>query len=321
MRPTILALTLLTLLLARPAAAQTAAQPPCGAVQPDRISGPLVLMTDFGLKDGAVSEVRGVAYSVSPQLVVTDLTHEVPAGDIWRGSYWLYQTAPYWRAPTVFVGVVDPGVGTSRRSIVVRTCAGRFYVLPDNGLVTLVAEAEGVNEVRTIDESRNRLKGSEASNTFYGRDVFGYVGARLAAGVIGWSDVGPLVPNDSLVKLAHTPAQVTGGAIQGNVPALDVQYGNVWSNIPREMLGQIGVAEGDRVNVRIFRGARLVNQVSARFVPTFGSVPVGQPLVYINSLLKVSVALNQGNYARAHGIASGPEWRIEVTKAPEKARR
>lgn len=314
MRLMTLGLALLTLIVAQPGAAQPGRQPPCGADLPDRISGPLVLMTDFGLKDGAVSEVRGVAYSVSPQLVVSDLTHEVPAGDIWRGAYWLYQTAPYWRAPAVFVGVVDPGVGTSRRSIVVRTCAGRLYVLPDNGLVTLVAEAEGVNEVRTIDESRNRLKGSEASNTFYGRDVFGYVGARLAAGVIGWSEVGPLVPNDSLVRLAHTPARVSGRTIEGNVPALDVQYGNVWSNIPREMLAQIGVSEGDTVNVRIYRGARLVNQVSARFVPTFGSVPVGQPLVYINSLLKVSVALNQGNYAKAHGVASGPDWRIEVTK-------
>lgn len=313
-RTLVAAAALLTLTLVQPAFAQTTAPPPCGANLPDKTTGPLVLMTDFGLKDGAVSEVRGVAYSVSPQLVVSDLTHEVPAGDIWRGSYWLYQTAPYWRAPTVFVGVVDPGVGTSRRSIVVRTCAGRLYVLPDNGLVTLVAEAEGVNEVRTIDETRNRLPGSQASNTFYGRDVFGYVGARLAAGVIGWAEVGPLVPNDSLVRLAHTPAQVVGATIQGNIPALDVQYGNVWSNIPKEMLARIGVVEGDTVNVRIYRGAKLVNQVTAPFVATFGSVPVGRPLVYINSLLKVSVALNQGDYAKAHGIASGPEWRIEVTK-------
>lgn len=302
-------LAILSVSLAGPAAAQS-----CAAERPDRISGPLVLMTDFGLKDGAVSEVRGVAYSVAPSLLVTDLTHEIPAGDIWQGAYRLDQTAPYWPAPTVFVAVVDPGVGTSRRSLVVRTCAGRLFVLPDNGLVTLVADAEGVDEVRQIDESRNRLRGSEESNTFFGRDVFGYVGARLASGVIGWSEVGPLVPNASLVRLTYTPARVSGQKIEGNVPVLDVQYGNVWSNIPKDFLKQIGIAEGDLVDIRIYKGDRLVDRVSAPLVATFGSVPLGRPLVYINSLLKVSVALNQGDYAKAHGVASGPEWRIEVKK-------
>ena len=302
-------LALMALMLTGPAAAQT-----CLAGAPDRIAGPLVLMTDFGLKDGAVSEVRGVAYSVSPTLLVTDLTHEVPAGDIWQGAYWLYQTAPYWRAPTVFVAVVDPGVGTSRRSLVVRTCAGRFYVLPDNGLVTLVANAEGVDEVRQIDESRNRLKGSEESNTFYGRDVFGYVGARLASGAITWPEVGPLVPNTSLIRLSYTPVEVVGRTIRGNVPVLDVEYGNVWSNIPKTLLKQIGLVEGDLVDVRIFKGDRLMDQVTAPLVATFGAVPQGQPLVYVNSLLKVSVALNQGDYAKAHGVASGPDWRIEIAK-------
>ncbi len=302
-------LALVVMALAGPAAAQS-----CGAALPDRVSGPLVLMTDFGLKDGAVSEVRGVAYSVSPTLLVTDLTHEVPAGDIWTGAYWLYQTAPYWRAPTVFVAVVDPGVGTSRKSLVVRTCAGRFYVLPDNGLITLIADTEGVDEVRQIDETRNRLKGSEESNTFFGRDVFGYVGARLASGTITWSEVGPLVAKANLVRLNYTPAQVIGQKIQGNIPVLDVQYGNVWSNIPKDFLKQISIKDGDLVDVRIFKGDRQVDQVTAPFVTTFGSVPVGQPLVYVNSLLKVSVALNQGDYAKVRGVASGPDWRIEVSK-------
>ncbi len=302
-------LALVVMALAGPAAAQS-----CGAALPDRVSGPLVLMTDFGLKDGAVSEVRGVAYSVSPTLLVTDLTHEVPAGDIWTGAYWLYQTAPYWRAPTVFVAVVDPGVGTSRKSLVVRTCPGRFYVLPDNGLITLIADTEGVDEVRQIDETRNRLKGSEESNTFFGRDVFGYVGARLASGTITWSEVGPLVAKANLVRLNYTPAQVIGQKIQGNIPVLDVQYGNVWSNIPKDFLKQISIRDGDLVDVRIFKGDRQVDQVTAPFVTTFGSVPVGQPLVYVNSLLKVSVALNQGDYAKVRGVASGPVWRIEVSK-------
>ena len=181
-------------------------------------------------------------------------------------------------------------------------------------MVTLVANAEGVDEVRQIDESRNRLKGSEESNTFYGRDVFGYVGARLASGAITWPEVGPLVPNTSLIRLSYTPVEVVGRTIRGNVPVLDVEYGNVWSNIPKTLLKQIGLVEGDLVDVRIFKGDRLMDQVTAPLVATFGAVPQGQPLVYVNSLLKVSVALNQGDYAKAHGVASGPDWRIEIAK-------
>src|ERR1700743_1701800 len=107
-------------------------------------ASPLVLLTDFGVKDGAGSEVTGVAYGVAPSLLISDLTHEIPAGDIWEGSYRFYQVAPYWPKGTVFVGVVDPGVGTERRSVVVKTKADHYFVLPDNGLVTLIAEVEGV---------------------------------------------------------------------------------------------------------------------------------------------------------------------------------
>jgi hypothetical protein len=124
-----------------------------------RATAPLVLITDFGVKDGAVSEVKGVAYGVSRDLLISDLTHEIPAGDIWEGAYRLYQTAPYWPKGTVFVGVVDPGVGTSRLSVAVKTKAGHIYVLPDNGLVTLIGEAEGIEEVRQIDERTNRAPG------------------------------------------------------------------------------------------------------------------------------------------------------------------
>lgn len=275
---------------------------------------PLVLMTDFGVKDGAVSEVKGVAYGVSQSLLISDLTHEIPAGDIWAGAYRLYQVAPYWPKGTVFVAVVDPGVGTDRLSIGVMTRAGHYYILPDNGLITLIDEVEGVTEARRIDESVNRLRGSEKSNTFHGRDVFGYTGARLAAGVIGFAQVGPVVPADKLVRLPHQKAVREGNMLKGDIPALDIQYGNVWTNIPQALFGQLGVREGDRLKVEIFQDGKLVDSVVAPYAASFGFVPLGQPLVYINSLFNLSVALNMGDYAKAHGIGSGTGWTVRVSK-------
>ena len=275
-------------------------------------ASPLVLLTDFGVKDGAVSEVKGVAYGVSPSLLISDLTHEIPAGDIWEGSYRFYQVAPYWPKGTVFVGVVDPGVGTERRSVVVKTKADHYFVLPDNGLVTLIAEVEGVEQVRVIDETVNRLKGSEKSNTFHGRDVFGYTGARLAAGVISYDQVGPVLPSDKLILIPHQKAKRDGDALVGMIPALDIQYGNVWSDIPESLLADMKIKPGDKLTVEIYHEGKPVDKVTAPFARTFGDVPKGQPLVYINSLLCVSLALNMGDYAHDHHIASGGDWSIRI---------
>ncbi|MEO5958953.1 MAG: SAM-dependent chlorinase/fluorinase, partial [Opitutaceae bacterium] len=137
----------------------------------------LVLQTDFGLKDGAVAAMRGVAVGVSARLSVHDLSHENTPFDIWEGAYRLRQAAPFWPAGTVFVSVIDPGVGTERKSIVAQTKSGHFFVTPDNGTLTLVAEALGIAAVRAIDETKHRRQGSERSYTFHGRDVYVYVGA------------------------------------------------------------------------------------------------------------------------------------------------
>lgn len=293
-----------------PAAAPTPAAAPAPAATPAR--APLVLMTDFGVVDGAVSEVKGVAYGVSPDLLISDLSHQISG--IWDGAYRLYQVAPYWPKGTVFVTVVDPGVGTARLSIAAHTRAGHIYVGPDNGLYTLIDEVEGIDEVRVIDETTNRLKGSEASNTFHGRDVFGYTGARLAAGVISFAQVGPVVPASKLVRLTYQRPERSGDALLGMIPALDVQYGNVWSNIPAKMFEEAGFKTGQQVKVEFLHNGKTAGSVVAPFTKTFGDVPVGKPLVYINSLLAVSVALNQGNYARDHRIGSGPGWSVRVSK-------
>ena len=272
-------------------------------------------MTDFGLKDGAVSAMRGVAFGVDPALNVTDLTHEIPEYDIWVGAYRLYQTANYWPRGTVFVSVVDPGVGTERKSVVLKTKAGRFFVNPNNGLLTLIAERDGVLEVREIDEKVNRLPGSGESYTFHGRDVYAYTGARLASGKITFAQIGPKVAADSLVRIPYQKPEKAGSVLKGMIPVLDVQYGNVWTNISKALFDQLGIGIGGKVRIRIFHEGQLVDESVAPYQNTFGDVPEGQPLVYLNSLMNVSVAINMDNFAAKHKVESGPSWSVELDKA------
>jgi S-adenosylmethionine hydrolase len=195
----------------------------------------LVFQSDFGLKDGAVSAMKGVASGVSKEIRIYDVTHEIPAYNIWEASYRLVQTAPYWPAGTVFVSVVDPGVGTERKSVVLLTETGHYFVTPDNGTLTLVAEQMGIKEVREIDEVTNRRKNSEESYTFHGRDVYAFTGARLASRAISFAEVGPKLPAE-VVEIPYQKARLENGQVLGGIPILDIQYGNVWTNIDRKLL-------------------------------------------------------------------------------------
>jgi S-adenosylmethionine hydrolase len=273
----------------------------------------LVLQTDFGLKDGAVAAMRGVAVGVSPKLGIHDLSHENTPFDIWEGAYRLKQAAPFWPPGTVFVSVIDPGVGTERKSIVLKTKSGHFFVTPDNGTLTLIAEELGIEAVREIDESKNRRRGSERSYTFHGRDVYAFVGARLAAGVIAFEDVGPVLPA-KVVSIPYERARLEGGALVGTIPYLDFQYGNVWTNLDESLFAKLGAKPGDRLKVTIARAGKTVFSGEMPYARTFGDVAEGASLLYLNSLMNVSFALNMGDFAKKHGIACGAEWSVRVEK-------
>jgi S-adenosylmethionine hydrolase len=273
----------------------------------------LVLQTDFGVKDGAVAEMRGVAFGVSPKLAMFDLSHENTPFDIWEAAYRLKQTAPFWPAGTVFVSVVDPGVGTARKSVVLQTKSGHFFVGPDNGTFTLVAEELGIAAVREIDEAKNRRPGSERSYTFHGRDVYAFVGARLAAEVITFAEVGPeLAPK--VVTLSHEKARIENGVLVGGIPALDYQYGNVWTNLDETLFAQLAPKFGDHFRVTITRADKVVYRGELPYMPSFGDVAEGAPLLYLNSLMNVSFALNMGDFAKQHGIGRGAEWGVRLEK-------
>src|SRR5690625_2644050 len=174
---------------------------------------PLVLQTDFGLCDGAVSAMYGVALSVNPDLKIFDLTHEIPQYNIWEGSYRLYQTITYWPEETVFVSVVDPGVGSDRLSVVVKTDNNQYIVTPDNGTLTHVYENFGIKEVREIDERVNRLPNSGESYTFHGRDIYAYTGSRLASGIIPFEEVGRKLQVEDIVRLKNPKPTTKEGEV------------------------------------------------------------------------------------------------------------
>ncbi len=273
----------------------------------------LVLQTDFGTQDGAVAAMKGVAFGVDRNLPVFDLTHNITPFDIWEGAYRLWQVAPYWPAGTVFVSVIDPGVGTIRKPIILKTKSNHYFVTPDNGTITLVAEKLGISEARQIDETRNRLPGSNASYTFHGRDVFVYAGARLASGKITWEEVGPVF-NQTLAMLPYTKAECKDNTIFGTIVVLDPAFGNIWTNISGEIFEDISVQYGNLCDVKIFQLDKVVYQGSIPYMPSFGDVPKGQPLLYLNSLLQIAVALNQDSFAQTYKIGAGSEWRIEIRK-------
>lgn len=272
----------------------------------------LVFQTDFGLVDGAVSAMYGVAYSVHPQLNIHDLTHDITPYNIWEASYRLIQTIRYWPRNTVFVSVVDPGVGSSRKSVVVRTASGHYIVTPDNGTLTHVIRFDGIEEVREIDENVNRLPCSGESYTFHGRDVYAYTGARLASGIIDFHQVGPVRDIDSLVRLPIIEPRMEGNAVCGTIDVLDVRFGSLWTNIPRKLFLQTGIQYGDRVSITIENDTRCVYRNIILFSKSFADVYVGEALAYVNSLDCVAVAINQGSFARAYNIGTGNSWRIRI---------
>jgi S-adenosylmethionine hydrolase len=276
----------------------------------------LVIQTDFGTKDGAVAAMKGIAFGVDAQLPIFDLSQENTPYDIWEAAYRLKQTAAFWPAGTVFVSVVDPGVGTERESVVLKTNSGHYFVGPDNGTWTLVAEELGVAAVRRIDETTNRRPGSEKSYTFHGRDIYAFVGARLAAGVIAYAEVGPLL-EPKVVSLPYQKAVREGAALLGTIPLIDFHYGNVWTNIPDALFEASSPAPrfGDRFEVTIFHDGKEAYRGVIPYARTFGDVPEGAPLLYLNSLLNVAFALNRGSFSGKHGLASGGGWTVRIERA------
>lgn len=277
----------------------------------------LVLQTDFGLSDGAVSAMHGVGHMVSPEITIHDLTHDIPTYDIWVASYRLYQTVKYWPKGTVFVSVVDPGVGSERQSIACKTKSGHVVITPDNGSLTHIQHYEGIEEVRVINEVKSRLPHSEESHTFHGRDIYAYNGARLASGEITFEDLGEVVSTASIEYLEIVEATNQNHVLKGSIDVLDIRFGSLWTNIPLAFLQEAGIVHGDSLQVTIFHQGKKIYQNILQFARSFADVQVGEPLVYVNSLVNIGVAVNQDSFSDLYHIGTGTQWQIQLRKAPK----
>jgi len=269
----------------------------------------LVLQADFS---GVV--MLGVARTVSKELDVYNIRPLIPLYDIKAASDSLAYNAQTWPRGTVFVSVVDPGVGTPRKSVVLRTKNDLYFVSPDNGSLSGPAAQYGIAEVREIDESVNRIPGSQWAHTFHGRDVYSYTGARLAAGVIGYEEVGPKLPS-VVIELPRATGRLEDGVLYGHVAGGIGRLGNVFFSIDRALFETFEPTLGENYNLTINQGSRVVWQGSIPYVKSFGGVPVGENLLFVDSSGNLSAAINQGNFADENGITdAGPDWQITLEK-------
>jgi len=274
----------------------------------------LVIQTDFGLVDGAVSAMYGVALSVSEDIKVFDLTHDIPPYNIFEASYRLIQTVEYWPKGTVFVSVVDPGVGSHRKSVVALTNDGHYIVTPDNGTLTHIMKDIGIAEVREIEESKHRRVNTEASYTFHGRDIYANTGAKLAAGVITFEEVGPSLKVEETVLLPTTETIVKEDSVSGSIDVLDVRFGSLWTSVDRASFDTLKAEYGERMEVSIFNNSQLIYQNSIIYGRSFADVMIGGALIYVNSLYRMGIAINQGSFAKAYNIGVGQQWTVTFRK-------
>jgi S-adenosylmethionine hydrolase len=255
----------------------------------------IVFMTDFGVVDDSVAICRGVMYGIMPDVRIVDLTHQVMPFSILDGARFLSGATPYYPAGTVFVVVIDPGVGSTRKAIVAHSKRGQYFVLPDNGLLTLIDQRDGIDAVREITNP-DWMIGSKLSSTFHGRDIFSPAGAHVARGD-DWTTVGPNMAAKDLVRLELKAATLDDRSLRATVIATDGPFGNLVTNIDAEDFMQLGYERGQQVPLTVDG-----REMKIKFVKTFSDVPLGQPLLYIDSRGHVALAVNQGSFGAVYGI-------------------
>jgi S-adenosylmethionine hydrolase len=262
---------------------------------PGKYPPTIVFMTDFGVVDDAVAICRGVMYGVMPEVRVVDLTHQVTPFSILDGARFLDGATPYYPAGTVFVVVIDPGVGSTRKPIVAKSKRGQYFVLPDNGLLTLVEQSDGIEAVRVVTNT-DWMIGSKLSSTFHGRDLFSPVGAHLARGD-DWTTVGPEMPVRDLMRLDLKRATIDERGLTATVIATDGPFGNLIMNVDESDFFKLGYKFGDEVGLTV--GGK---EMKMKFVKTFSDVPLGQPLLYIDSRGHLGLAVNQNSFEAVYEV-------------------
>ena len=289
----LLFLSLLVLALAGAACSKSPLQSDSASSGRSGARPTIVFMTDFGTANDAVAICKAVMLGIVPDARIMDITHQVTPYSIEEGARFLEAVSPYYPAGTVFVAVIDPGVGTSRKAVIVKSKKGQYFVLPDNGLITLVVDRDGLASAREITNPGWTIQ-APISSTFHGRDIFSPAGAHLAA---GWDFnlVGPEVPQ--LVRLTPKTFSASDKGIAGDIIGLDDPFGSLVTNIPSDEFKKLGYSFSDKLRVEINK-----KPVTLLYAKTFMDVPVGDPLLYIDSRGRVGIAVNQGNYSKKFSV-------------------
>ena len=260
----------------------------------------IVFMTDFGVVDDSVAICRGVMYSIMPGVRIVDLTHQVTPFSILDGARFLYGATPYYPAGAVFVVVIDPGVGSTRKAVVAKSKRGQYFVLPDNGLLTLVGQRDGIEAVHEITNTEWMI-GGKLSSTFHGRDIFSPVGAHIARGD-DWTKVGPEIAAKDLVRLEVKAAKVDEHGLAGEIIATDGPFGNLVTNVDADDFLKLGYQRGQEVPVTLSGQDLGEKQMKMKFVRTFSDVDRNQPLLYIDSRGHLGLAVNQNSFVAVYGV-------------------
>lgn len=275
----------------------------------------LVFQTDFTYKEGAVAAMYGVVKSVDRQLEIIDATHEIPQYDTWSASYRLHQYMQFWPKGTVFVSVVDPGVGTARRACVALSNDGYYIVTPDNGTLTHIKNGVGIKEVRVIDEIVNRLVRDDNKHVsiFHGRDLFGYCAARLASGIISFEEVGKTYPIEEIIEHPIIKPQIFSNGIEGIFEINDPNFGNLWTNIPLDLFEKAGFHHGDRIRTVIFFKDKKIFDEVIPYFSSFGMAENHQVMIYNNELNHIALAETVGNLCQNYGLGYGADYKVRFT--------
>ncbi len=274
----------------------------------------LVFQTDFTYKEGAVSSMYGVVKSVDRDLEIFDSTHEIPNYDIYSASFRLFQPLKFWPKGTVFVSVVDPGVGTFRKASIAYTENGYYIVTPDNGTLTHVDKIYGIKKIVEIDTNKHRLTGfgTETISVFHGRDIFAYCGAKLASGQVKFEEFGQEYDVKDIVRFDIIEPEIKGNLIIGTAEIIDPNFGNLWTNIPISNLSDV---LEKKVLVKIYdENHKVVFEEYIKVHKTFGDVLKGEITIYQNEYGNIAIAINQGSFIKKYQVPYGANIKIEILK-------
>lgn len=280
----------------------------------------IVWQTDFTLKWGAVASMRGVCKQVDPTLECVDITHEIEPYNILAGSQELAYVEPFWPKGTVFVSVVDPGVGTSRRACCALLKDGNYVITPDNGTLTHLHYFVGIEAVREIDETVNRYKGTESVSVFHGRDLFAYTAAKLASGIIDFEGVGPEYPVEEIVVYPRKMviAEIEGDCARGIVSSVSDPFGSIVFNLSTDAFAKAGFSHGCLVHVLLTHDGETVFDQEVLYHKSFGFVPKGEPILFNSSTTYVSLGLNMDSFRDKYSIGAGESWEVTLTNTGKK---